>query len=69
MLLQKYALRLAENSIYTTNLHHDASHLYRDAFAEVLGSGVVGTSPNKFDIFHPKPSEILAPPPPCLQLI
>ena len=32
---------LAECSIFITNLYHD-SHLYRDAVAEVLGSGVVG---------------------------
>ena len=35
---QKYALPLAESSI-------DATNLYRDTFAEVLGSGVVGTTP------------------------
>ena len=47
ILLQKYALLSAES----TNIHHQfvsryASHLYRDTFAEVLGSGVVGTPPN-----------------------
>ena len=47
ILLQKYALFLAESSIYTTNLYHDAAPIcIRDTFAEVLGSGVVGTSPN-----------------------
>ena len=33
-----YALPVAESSIYTINL-------YRDTFAEVLGSGIVGTLP------------------------
>ena len=45
ILLQKYALPLAESSLYTTNLYHDTSHRYRDTFADVLGSGVVGTAP------------------------
>ena len=44
LFLQKYAALLAESSIYTTNSRH-GSHLYRDTFAEVLGSGVVGTLP------------------------
>ena len=50
ILLQNYALLLAESSIYTTNLYHDTppiciTHLYDDTFAEVLGSGVIGTLP------------------------
>ena len=46
--LQKYALFLAESSLYTTNfVSRYASHLYRDAFAEVLGSGFVGTPPKR----------------------
>ena len=47
MLLQKCALLLAESSMYTTNLCHDAPpisiRIYRDAFAEVFESGLVGT--------------------------
>ena len=46
ILLQKYALLFAETSIYTTKfVSRYASHLYRDTFVEVLGSGVVGTPP------------------------
>ena len=44
ILLQKYAFLLAESSICTTNLYHDAApKLYHDTFAEVLGS--VGHTP------------------------
>ena len=46
ILLQMYALPVAGSSI---DIHQFvsryASHLYRDTFAEVLGSGVVGTLP------------------------
>ena len=36
--------------IYTRHqfVSRDVSHLYRDAFAEVLGSGVVGNTPNLY---------------------
>ena len=44
--LRDYALLLAEIAIYTTTLHHDAGPVcIAMAFAEVLGSGVVGTPP------------------------
>ena len=46
ILLQKYALLLAESSIFDHQfVSRYASHLHRDTFAEVLGSGVVGTLP------------------------
>ena len=41
MLLQKYALLLAESSTYATNLYHNTA--YCDTFADILGSGVVVT--------------------------
>ena len=46
ILLQKYALLLAESKyIQHQFVSRYGSHLYRDTFAEVLGSGVVGTLP------------------------
>ena len=44
ILLEKYALLLAESSIYTIVSRY-GSQLYRDTSAEVLGSGVVGALP------------------------
>ena len=42
ILLQKYALLLAESSIYTTNLYHNTAPIcIAMLFAKVLGSGVV----------------------------
>ena len=46
---QMYALFFAESAVYTTNLYHDMAPIfYRDAFAEVLGAGVVGTPPTRW---------------------
>ena len=46
ILLQMYALPVAGSSIYTTNLYHDTPPIcIAILFAEVLGSGVVGTLP------------------------
>ena len=44
MLLQKYALLLSRKEyIQHQFVSRYGSHLYHDTFAEVLGSGVIGT--------------------------
>ena len=52
------------NNFQRHGIHHQlvsrsGSHLYRDAFAEALGSGVVGTPPNLRDDAEGRFSEVM----------